>query len=397
MILRQAFKYRLKAKFSHQSLMKQYAGCCRYLWNKCLILQKEKLDAGEYIYSYHDLAMMLPAWKKEFPFLGEAPSQPLQQTLKNLDRALKDAFNKKSPKAFPVFKKKYISQDSFRYPQGFKIEGKNIFLPKIGWVGFRKSRQILGVPKNVTVSRKGNHWYVSIQTEREVAETKHPSSSIIGGDRGIAKFLTLSDGTSYEALNAFRKMETKLRKEQQKLSKKTKKSKNWSKQKSKISRLHIKIADMRNDYLHKISNAISKSHAAVVLEDLKVKNMSASAAGTKEEPGKLVKQKSGLNKAILDQGWGNFRQYLEYKQARRGGLVLYVNPAYTSQTCSGCGHKHPENRKSQAEFVCQACGLTMNADHNAALNILRAGHARLACQASGETVPPATGTLKQAA
>ncbi len=147
---------------------------------------------------------------------------------------------------------------------------------------------------------------------------------------------------------------------------------------------------MRNDYLHKLSSNISKNHAVVVLEDLKVKNMSASASGTLETPGRKVKQKAGLNKAILDQGWGNFRIHLEYKQARLGGWVLYVNPAYTSQACSGCGHVHSGNRKSQSEFVCQACGLAMNADLNAAINIARAGHAQLACQATGEVMPAAT-------
>jgi len=315
----------------------------------------------------------------------------------NLDRAVKEAFDKKNPKRFPTFKKKWISTDSFRYPQGFKIEGNRIFLPKIGWIGFRKSRQIFGTPKNVTVSRRGSNWFVSIQTEMEVAEPVHPPVSIVGGDLGVKRTMTLSDGTFYEPLNAFRNMETKLRKEQQKLSRKTKGSKNWYKQKSKITRLHIKIADMRNDFLHKLSTDISKNHAAVVLEDLKVKNMTASAKGTKEEPGRHVRQKAGLNKAILDQGWGNFSIYLEYKLNRRGGMVIYVNPAYTSQTCSSCGHIHPGNRKTQSEFLCQVCGLTLNADLNAALNILRAGHAQLACQATGAAMPAATGTSRMAA
>jgi len=378
--------------------MMQFAGCCRFVWNKALALQKARLDTGERALGYNMLALQLPDWKKEHPFLNEAPSQALQQVLMNLDRALKDAFDKEQPdKLFPTFKKKFIATDSFRYPQGFKIEGKRIFLPKLGWISFNKSRAIEGTPKNVTVSRKGSNWFVSIQTEMDVEQPVHPSSSITAGDRGIKRFLTLSDGSYYEPLNAFRKMENKLALEQQRLARKTKKSKNWCKQKAKITKLHIKIADMRNDFLHKLSTDISKSHAAVVLEDLKVKNMSASAKGTLETPGRKVKQKSGLNKSILDQGWGNFRIYLEYKQIRRGGMVLYVNPAHTSQMCSSCGHIHPGNRKSQSAFICQACGLAMNADHNAALNILRAGHAQLACQATGEVMPAATGTLKLAA
>ena len=256
---------------------------------------------------------------------------------------------------------------------------------------------IEGTPKNVTVSRKGSHWFISIQTEMMIAEPVHPSTTMVGGDRGIKRFLTLSDGKVYEPLNAFRQMEKKLAQEQRKLARQVKNSKNWYKQKGRITKLHIRIADMRNDYLHKISTTISKNHAVVVLEDLKVKNMSASAKGTADAPGKRVKQKSVLNKSILDQGWGNFRLFLEYKQVHLGGMVLYVSAAYTSQQCSGCGHVHPDNRISQAEFVCLSCGLELNADLNAAINISRAGHAHLACQANGEAMSSATGTSRKAA
>ncbi len=230
-----------------------------------------------------------------------------------------------------------------------------------------------------------------------MTEPVHPSNSAVGGDRGVKRFLSLSDGTFYEPLNAFRKLEQQLAKEQRKLSRRTRKSRNWYKQKAKITKLHIKIADARNDYLHKVSNAVSKNHAVVVLEDLKVKNMTASAKGTLVAPGRMVKQKAGLNRAILDQGWGEFARQLEYKQSWQGGWVLYVNPAHTSQTCSACGHISPDNRKSQELFVCEECGHTANADENAAINIERAGHAQLACQANGAVMPSATGTSRIAA
>ncbi len=397
MILRKAFKYRLKTRTSDDLLMKQFAGCCRFVWNRALALQKERLDAGERILGYNKMALLLPSWKTDHPFLNEAPSQALQQVLMNLDRAIKDAFDPKQPeKHFPTFKKKFVSRDSFRYPQGFRIEGPRVFLPKLGWINFRRSRPVEGTPRNITVSRKGSRWFVSIQTESEVAEPVHPSKSMVGIDRGVTRFATLSDGTFHEPLHAFRKMEMKLAREQRKLARKTTRSNNWQKQKERITRLHIRTADMRNDYLHKLSTTISKSHAVVVLEDLKVKDMSASR-GTSSAPGKNVKQKTRLNKSILDQGWGNFRLYLEYKQAQRGGWVLCVNPAYTSQTCSGCGHVHPGNRKNQSDFVCLSCGLAINADLNAAINISRAGHARLACQANGAAMPSATGTSRLAA
>ncbi len=397
MQIRKAYKYRLKTSSGDESLFSRHAGCCRFVWNKALAMQKERLEAGEYCLNYESLASLLPQWKKEYPFLTEAPSQALQQVLMNLDKALKEAFDKKNPKRFPNFKKKFRSTDSFRYPQGFRLEGNRIFLPKVGYIGFFKSRPIEGKPKNVTVTRRGKHWFVSIQTEFEIAQPRHPSNSIIGGDRGVKRFITLSDGKSYEPLGVFRKMERQLAKEQRKLSRKVKRSGNWRKQKERITQLHIRIADARSDYLHKISSEVSKNHAVVVLEDLQVKNMTASAKGTNEAPGKNVKQKAGLNRSILDQGWGEFGWQLEYKQAWRGGWVLYVSAAYTSQTCSQCNHASPGNRKSQELFVCENCGHTANADENAAINIERAGHARLACQANGAVMPSAIGTSRIAA
>lgn len=130
----------------------------------------------------------------------------------------------------------------------------------------------------------------------------------------------------------------------------------------------------------------------VVIEDLKVTNMSKSASGTIEAPGRSVKAKSGLNKSILDQGWGGFRRQLEYKQAWLGGGVLAINPGNTSRTCPACDHVAAGNRKTQSRFECVECGYAENADLNAAINILRAGHARLACQVNGAVMPSATGT-----
>jgi len=156
-------------------------------------------------------------------------------------------------------------------------------------------------------------------------------------------------------------------------------SSNWKKHKAVIARLHIRIADARNDFLHKVSTTISKSHAVVFLEDLKVKNMSASARGSVEEPGKNVRQKSGLNKAILDQGWFEFRRQLSYKESWRGGRVVAVPPQHTSQTCAQCRHVCAESRRSQAQFVCVACGHEDDADVNAAKNIMRAGQVLSVC------------------
>ena len=253
------------------------------------------------------------------------------------------------------------------------------FSPEGCWVRYRNSREVLGTVKNVTVSRSGDKWYVSIQTEREIEVPKHPANSAIGIDMGVVRFATLSDGSFIEPLNSFKNHERKLACEQRRLARKAKFSNNWHRQKRKITRLHQRIANVRADFLHKTSTAISKNHAIVVLEDLQIKNMSASAKGSLEQPGRNVNQKRGLNRSILDQGWGEFRRQLEYKQIWRGGLVLAVPPQNTSRTCPECGHVSADNRKTQARFKCVACGHSENADLVAAINILSAGHAVSAC------------------
>ena len=326
------------------------------------------------------MCWFLTLWKKstEYSFLKKANAQSLQQTLRSLERAIKDGFDKKQAlKRMPRMKKRG-RHDSFRCPQKFKLDGNRVYLPKVGWVRFFKNRSAEGTPRNMTVSRKGKHWYVSIQTEMEVKEPVHTSSSIVGIDMGVARFATLSDGSYIEPLNSFKKMEDKLAKEQRKLAKKKKFSSNWRKQKARITKIHINIADARKDYLNKASNTISKNHAVVVLEDLRIKNMSGSAKGTTENPGRNVRAKTGLNKSILDQGWFEFRRQLEYKQLWRGGKVVAIPPKNTSRTCPECGLVSSKNRKTQSKFACE-CGYRNHADHVAAINILAAGQAVAAC------------------
>ena len=235
---------------------------------------------------------------------------------------------------------------------------------------------------------------MSIQVEIDRAIQAHTSSSIIGGDLGIARFLTLSNNKYYEPINIFKKLQAahdgqreatslscalknKLVKLQRRLAKKEKFSNRWRRLKAKITKLHIRIANTRNDYLHKISSELSKNHAIVILEDLKVANMSRSAKGTVKNPGKNVKQKSGLNRAILDQGWGEFVRQLEYKLTWNGGQLVQINPKNTSRKCPECSYISAENRKTQATFCCQNCNYTANADYVGSLNIREAGCALL--------------------
>ena len=167
------------------------------------------------------------------------------------------------------------------------------------------------------------------------------------------------------------------------LTKKVKFSNNWKKAKAQIQRIHTRIANTWKDFLHKASCQISQNHAMIAIEDLQVRNMSKSAKGNSEQHGKRVKQKSGLNRSILDQGWCEFRRQLEYKAAWNGGFVVAVPPQYTSQTCPCCGHVSKDNRQKQAKFECVECGFEENADVVGAINILARGHRVLAC---GESV-----------
>lgn len=202
---------------------------------------------------------------------------------------------------------------------------------------------------------------------------------MVGLDAGIAKLATLSDGTIFDPVNSFKANQKTLARLQREMSRKVKFSNNWKKTKRKVQNLHSRIGNIRRDYLHKVSTTISKNHAMIVIEDLKVANMSKSAAGTVSRPGRNVRAKTGLNRSILEQGWYELRRQLEYKQLWRGGQVLVINPAYTSQKCACCGHTAKENRQSQSQFECLECRYTENADINGACNILAAGHAALAC------------------
>jgi putative transposase len=390
----QAFKYELIPSGEQERDMRRFAGSCRFVFNSALALQKERYEQGEKKLGYAGLCKLLTGWRNssETPWLKDAPTHPLQQALKDLERAYANFFAKRAD--FPRFKKKGRSE-SFRYPDPKQIKldqaNSRIFLPKLGWLRYRNSREVLGAVKNVTVSLAGGKWFVSIQTEREV-EQPIPNGGAVGIDMGITRFATLSDGTFYAPLSSFKRQESALRKAQQAMSRKQKFSNNWKKAKARVQRIHTRIGNARRDYLHKTSTTISQNHAMVCIEDLQVGNMSKSAAGTIEQPGNQVRAKSGLNKSILDQGWFEFRRQLEYKLAWNGGHLIAVAPQNTSRTCPCCGYVSASNRRTQEQFACVACGFDENADQVGAINILRAGHARLACEVSDAVGSPAAGT-----
>jgi putative transposase len=225
----QAYKFEIMPIGEQERNMRRYAGACRFVFNKALAWQIDAYAKDNTInFSYAKLSNLIPAWKKEFVWLRESPSQTLQQVLKDLERGYKNFFAKRAK--FPKFKQRGKS-DSFRFPQGCELDEANarIRLPKLGWMRYRKSRDILGEVKNVTVSKVRDKWFMSVQTEREVKDPIPEATSSIGIDMGIKRFATMSDGTFIKPLSSFKKHEERLRRYQRRMSRKVKGSSNWKK------------------------------------------------------------------------------------------------------------------------------------------------------------------------
>ena len=414
MKINKAYKFRLEPNTEQEIILNNLVGSARFVWNQVLAISFEMFAKDAFINATNLVNKIMDLKSNpDFEFLKTSSNAvSLQQKVRDLASAwsrffdpkvharLKD--NKKKPRKpkffkladgteiqrrplMPQFKRKSDGRDSIRLVQFDKycrVEGNRVKLPNgVGLVTFRKSQDIIGTIKNVTISKKLGHWYVSFGTERELDENpRHPATSAIGLDMGISKLLTTSNGQYIKPKNSFKANQIKLAKLQRQLSRKVLFSQNWKKQNRKIQKLHSHIANIRHDYLHKITTRISKNHAMIACEDLKVANMSKSASGSVENKGRHVKAKSGLNKSILDQGWGMMVDMLEYKQHWQGGLLIKVNPRYTSQTCSECQHIAVDNRQTQSKFECVKCMYVANADFNAARNILAAGHAVLSAE-----------------
>ncbi|EEY91057.1 MULTISPECIES: RNA-guided endonuclease InsQ/TnpB family protein [Acinetobacter] len=413
MKINKAYKFRLEPNAEQELVLNKLLGSARFVWNQILAVSFEMLANNERINKVN-LVNKIPELRKkpECAFLENSSNGvSLQQKVRDLGDAWGKFFNKKEqaklkqkpfrakkPRFFklsdggevqlrplmPRFKKKSDGYDSIRIVQFGRycwVKGNQVKLPNdIGVVKFRKSQNIVGEIKNVTISKHVGKWYVSFGAENTVEAPVHPSKSAVGIDLGVKKLITTSSGQVFDPINSFKANQVKLARLQRKLRKKNKFSQNWKKLNLKINTLHHHIANIRHDYLHKVTTTLSKNHAMIVVEDLKVANMSKSAKGSIEKKGKNVKAKSGLNKSILDQGWSMLVNMLVYKQQWRGGLLVKVDPKYTSQTCSSCGHVAKENRLTQANFSCVECSFGENADINASRNILAVGHTVLSVE-----------------
>lgn len=363
----------------------------RFLYNSALKQRTVNYDNFRKNTSYEDQANELPNVKEVFPWFAQVPSQCLQQKLKDLDYAYKRFFQGLG--GFPKLQKRNNTM-SMRFPDAkqFSVsttKGKRkgfLKLPKIGLVKFVNSKDIEGTIKNCTISRNpSGEYFVSLQVEQDaLVIIRRNWSTATAIDRGVRTFGMTSEAEALEMpIKKIKNLERKVKRAQRDLSRKKKGSNNFKKQAFKLAKAHQKIVNLRQDSLHKFSRNVTKSHSIVVLEDLKIKNMTTSSKGTKEEPGKMVKQKSGLNRSILRQGWYEFERQLSYKLLWGGGDLVKVPANYTSQTCPDCGHVAKENRKNEA-FNCVSCGHSGHADVVGARNILERGHRLSVC---GEVVP----------
>jgi len=377
-----AYRFALRCQPAQERQLIRWSGQLRWVWNKALAEQRARHARGEKYASYVDMAKWLTCWRntEATAWLAEGPAQPQQHVLKRLDEAYK-RFLKKAG-GFPSFKR-YGNDPGIRFPdpKQFELDSINgrLKLPKLGWVRLRLSQQVMGELRNISISREGSRWFVSIQTRQAACQPAAGLLPTLGIDLGITNFAATSEGTLIEPLQALKAHRQRLRRYQKSVSRKVKGSCNRKKAVKRLAALHRRIAHQRSDWLHKLTSKLASQHPVIAIEDLKVRNMSASARGTAAAPGKNVRAKAGLNKSILDQAWAEFRRQLDYKVQANGGKLIAVNPAYTSQTCSACGHCSQENRKSQSLFACVACGHTVHADTNAANNILAAGLAASAC------------------
>ena len=363
-IRQKAYKFRLYPNEEQKQFFAKTFGCSRAIWNMMLADKiKHYEETGETLYN-------TPAqYKKDFPWLKEVDSLALSNVQLNLQKAYKNFF--KSGFGFPKFKKKSHSQSYQTNNQrsSIALDGRFIKLPKLGWVRVKAHRQIEGVIKSATISMTPTgKYYVSILCETEITPLPKTGSSV-GIDLGVSDFAILSTREKIGNERFFKQLSKKLAKEQKILSRRAlvaKKSgrklsdnKNYQKQRIKVAKIHEKIANMRRDFLHKLSTYLVKNHDILCIEDLSSKN--------------LMKNHK-LAKAIGDVSWSEFVRMLEYKANWYEKQVSKISRWYpSSQICSDCGFNSGKKPLSVRDWTCDNCGSHHDRDVNASINILNEG------------------------
>lgn len=353
MKLIRTYKYKLKLTKAQSVRIDSWIGTCRYVYNLALETKINAYRSAKISLSKFELINQLPELK-DVKWIKDVPCHSLQNVIERLDSAYQTFFRKGG---FP----KWAKKDTYKSITFKKVTWTSlgVSLPKLGKVKIFKDRPPSGNLKTATIIKERNSYFICITSEVK-PENLYPTNEnqVIGLDMGIAYFLVDSDGCFVENPQVFKSFERRLRLENRSLARKKKGSKSRQKQKDRLAKLYIKLADVRKDFLHKTSTQYIKNNSLISVEKLKVQNMI----------------KFGhLAKYIFDVSWSSFFFMLSYKSNLYKKTFVQINPAYTSQKCSSCGHVEKKNRLSQSQFKCVSCGYEQNADFNAAQNILSKG------------------------
>lgn len=374
------FKYRLFPSKSQERLLNQTLETCRRWYNVCLAERKEAWETEKRSVGKFAQLAKVKDYRKENPFAAQVHSHVLQVVTADLDKAFQAFFRRvKAGEApgYPRFRGR-DRFDSFGFKElgnGFKIDGRRLKLSGIGRVAVRWHRPIEGQIKTVRVRKQAGKWYACFACEVE-AHPLEPTGQEVGIDVGIASLLTTSDGEHIENPKWYRTEQTKLRVLQRRVSRRKKGSTNRRKAVRALQRQHDHIANRRADFLKKIVHSLIVRYDRIAVEDLQIVNMA---------------QNRHLSKSILDAGWGYFARHLTHKAAWAGRVVVQVNPAYSSKTCSQCGSLFAHLTLADRWVECD-CGLSLDRDENAARNLLARGQ-----RAWGITWPIAASVPQEAA
>ena len=362
---------------SNASKLSGIAGACRFVWNHYLAKNKEEYDlakengAKKPSTSFFSLGKEFTQLRKEIDWMQEYSFKIVRYTLKYQADAWQGFY--KGVRKHPRFHSKYGKRPSFTIPENVKIKDGQLLIPKVGWMRIRRkggNPYPDGKPVKATVKKVGRQWRVSVIYEIDTRE-RTENGVTVGVDLNTYNVACTHSTGERDVLSIPKpdKKAIRIRRYQRKLARQQKGSNRRRVTKRRIAKWKRKQKNARKSVAHHHSRALANRAETLVREDLKIRNMTKSAKGTVENPGKNVKAKAGLNRVIQNAGWGRFNQYCDYKFRN----VVEVDARYTSQRCSVCGHTCKDNRKTQSKFKCVACGHADHADLNASANILASG------------------------